>query len=379
MLYHLVINEGLSNNLIRSQVIEPVRHNSLEEKVGIISIEKPFSRKEDVSPVRQYRLPVGIPYRLFLFSRFSWFTSSLAFVYALIVSLRLRRGDKLIARSYFPGLVAYYVKKIKKTGYIFDPRSLFIQENIVKRNLRAGDKVYINWQAIEKKILRGADQIIVVAKQQAVYYQKVLQGRPLPLLEIPCYASRRNGAAMPGRPANFPFGPDDIVICYYGSLDHGWNNIDMYARFFLESTKKGYKVLVISQNFRQIQKLPQLANPGIFILDTETYANHSDYMVHCDFGVVLMPQTPDWETRLGVKFVEYLNSGLGVIVGQYVGEAVRFSRLKFSDVSRIYQQGAPVPDLEKISPQKKSEIHEKAQDLFGLKNFRKVISVYEDQ
>jgi len=81
-----------------------------------------------------------------------------------------------------------------------------------------------------------------------------------------------------------------------------------------------------------------------------------------------MKKAADWETRLSVKFVEYLNCGLQVIVGKYVGEAVRYANDGFSERCVVYDFDEPLQTLST----RKTYDNEKVDKIFGLQNFEKV-------
>ncbi len=53
MYYYLIINEGLSNGLIESQVISPIIYNNLEKEVGVISLERPGRKSKLFKNIRK--------------------------------------------------------------------------------------------------------------------------------------------------------------------------------------------------------------------------------------------------------------------------------------------------------------------------------------
>lgn len=372
MHYYLIVNEGLNNGLIQSQVKNPIIFNSLEKEVGILSIER-IGRifKKDNSNIKINTLPFGIPYKLFLFNLIGYiFIPFLAFSYALLISFLIKGNDVIIARSYFPGLVAYYLKIIKGTNYKFDPRSLFIHESITKGLITEGDFLHKKWLYWEKKIIDGAELILVVAKKQKEYYEN-LSTKKCDIEYIPCYSSDFQFKSL-NRSDYLPFDDKEIVIAYYGSLDNGWNNIDKYYEFFKEAINHGYKICIISQNYKNLKKDIRFTSDDIFLVDTDMEKNHSDYLQLADYGVVLMPKVSDWETRLSVKFVEYLNHGLGVFVGEYVGEAVRLSKEYFYDYNTIISGNLYFKTPVKLSLEDKLKISNKSKLIFGMSNFLKI-------
>jgi hypothetical protein len=263
--------------------------------------------------------------------------------------------------------------KLKKVNYIFDTRSLFIDESTLNGTILKDGLNYKMWKYFEKKILQNSYKTTAVSLKQKEYYEMIFPDVNIEL--IPCYIMPiekiDNGEQLNLR-KRIGFYKQDIVICYYGSLDNGWNNIDMYSAFFKECIELNYKVLVISQNYNNIINDNRLKNENIILLNTNNLDNVEllQYLQVADYGVVLMKKSADWETRLSVKFVEYLNAGLQVIVGEYVGEAVRYAKKEFQERSIVYSD---VKDISKLNT-KGFYTNERTDILFGHKNLRKVVN-----
>lgn len=373
MHYYLIINEGLSNGLIQSQVLKPIQYNSLEKEIGIISIEKP-GKKVSLIPGLYFKIiPLGIPYRLFLFNNLGLiFIPFLAALYALVLAFITKKEDIIIARSYFPAIVLLYLKKFRGNRFKFDPRSLFILESNTKGLIKKDSLLYKKWVDWEKEILANAELTSVVAEKQAEYYLEAV-GRNIPVVYIPCYASDVEIKPI-NRNSFLPFKREDIVLAYYGSLDKGWNNIDVYYSFFQQAINLGYKVCIVSQNYNDLLKDKRFQRDEIYIVNTDLHLNYSEFLQSCDYGVVIIPKVPDWETRLSVKFVEYLNNGLGVLVGEYVGEAVRLSKEYFQDFTSIVNDNQFHFCLKRLTLNDKNNLNMKAGKIFGMQNFNLLLN-----
>jgi len=369
--YYLIINEGVSNGLIQSQVLNPIEYNSLQDEVGVISIEKPGWKRIDTS-INLITIPFGVPYKLFLFNALAFvLVPVLAFLYAVVLSIITDRNDILIARSYFPGIVLLNLKRIRGNKYKFDPRSLFIHESVTKGKIKPDSRLFKQWIRWEKAILREAEQVIVVAKKQGEYYQNTV-AQPLSLINIPCYSSGPT-TFKSSRTELLPFKEEDVVLVYYGSLDDGWNNKDIYSGIFTQAIVQGYKVCILSQNYKELQNDDRFSGRDIFIVDTKRNRNHSEFLQVCDYGVVVMPKTSDWETRLSVKFVEYSSNGLGVLVGEFVGEAVRISTKYFADYNYVLCSNLLPTRLRTLLDSDRDVIKRQAERLFSLSNFTQLV------
>lgn len=366
---YLVINENINSGLLKSQVIEPIK--SIEEKqVKLINIHKIGNTNKSYE--NSINLPIAIPYKLFLFNFLFFLTPVFALLYAIVLSFVVKKNSMVVARSYFPSLVVYVLKKIKNIDYVFDTRSLFIDESTLNGTIKENGFNYKMWKYFEKKIVCSSYKTTAVSTKQKEFYESLC---PKAIVElIPCYISPVENISQEQQlqlRIELGFRPEDIVIVYYGSMDNGWNNIDMYASFFKECEKFGYRVLVISQNYNSLKNDDRLKLKNITLLDTnlKTPKELQNYLQIGDYGVVLMKKAADWETRLSVKFVEYLNVGLQVIVGQYVGEAARYARNEFHNRTIVYKESSNLENL----TSKKFYKREVVDNTFGIQNFNKVI------
>jgi len=368
---YLVINENINSGLITSQVIKPI--DSLQDSsVTILNIHKLGNKNKSVQ--QSIDIPIAIPYRLFLFNVLFFLTPVIAFMYASILSLFISKNTIIISRSYFPSLVSMILFRLKGVKYIFDTRSLFIDESTLNGTIKVDSTNYKMWRYFEKKILCNSYKTTAVSFKQKEYYKSVCEDVKIEL--IPCYImpikkiSNIEEIELRG---NLNFSKNDIVICYYGSLDNGWNNIDMYCKFFNECLDLKYKILIVSQNYNRLIHDSRLMKNGISLLNTNGLTNEEllCYLQTADYGVVLMKKAADWETRLSVKFVEYLNIGLQVIVGEYVGEAKRYAKTYFKDRTIIYHSEIDIKNL--IS--KTSYDRKNIDQLFGYSNLNKIIEV----
>ena len=143
---YLVISENINSGLLKSQVIEPIDGLS-GNKIKLINIHT-FGNK-----CHEYKnclnLPIAIPYKLFLFNYFYFLTPIFALFYALLLTCVVERNTVVVARSYFPSLVAFFLKKIKKIDFVFDSRSLFIDENTISGAIKKGGVNYRMWKYFE--------------------------------------------------------------------------------------------------------------------------------------------------------------------------------------------------------------------------------------
>lgn len=365
--YYLVINENINSGLLKSQVTDVIKN----QNISLINVHKFHIKNRTYQ--NSINIPLAIPYKLFMFNIFFFMTPIFAFIYALILLPIVKKNSIVISRSYFPSLVMLILSKLKNVDYIFDTRSLFIDESTLNGTIKENGLNYKMWKYLEKKILCSSSKTTAVSLKQKEYYELIC---PTVLVElIPCYVSPveiiSEGKKLELR-KKIGFNNDDIVIAYFGSMDNGWNNIDMYASFFKECKNFGYKILLISQNYNSLKLDNRLSSEHITILNTNNKSSKElqEYLQIADYGVVLMKKAADWETRLSVKFVEYLNVGLKVIVGEYVGEAARYAKDVFKNDTVIYYDKNSIESLTKNSEKYDNS---KTEEIFGLHNFQKLV------
>jgi hypothetical protein len=237
------------------------------------------------------------------------------------------------------------------------------------------------WLSMEKRMLLASINVIAVSKPQAEYYNSITKDLRIDI--VPCFGQPEfeliNDSMISKFRKKMGFSASDLVICYYGSLDNKWNNIDMYRRFFYRCIEAGYKICILSQNADKLFADSRLTSSGTFIKKVDTPEETKAYMSACDFGVIILNKSPDWESKLGVKFVEYLCCGLQVIVGEFVGEAARIATEHFPDYSIVIEGIGDSFDnisLKKACVQTRLNIAKKAGELFGFQNIRKIICVH---
>lgn len=319
--FFLIINEDLYSGLIQEQVILPIKKHLIDTFEPVIinfhRLDKEGYKDEQLKVIN---IPLLIPYKLFLFNWLFFLTPIIAFTYAFVLSFIVSRKDVIVGRSYFPGLVSMILKKLKQTEYIFDSRSLFIDEHAER--IRSINRFM--WKKMEKNILKKSKKNISVSEYQRKYYDSLIEEGEKNVVVHCFYDIDKILSENEIFATRLKFGikEDDIVVCYFGSLNQWWNNISMYKKVFLDLAEEGKKVLIISQDHKNVD----LNNDNIIIIDTDKCKEFNDLIQISDYGIVLLEKNLDWKSRLTVKFAAYTRNGIPSIVGKYVGEAVRITK-----------------------------------------------------
>lgn len=374
----VVFNENIDNGLLVSQFTEPLLH--LQQKgyqTTVISFCKPWALPKE-KRINVKRIPIALPAKLFMFNSLSFiFVTLFAFFYSLIFSFYLRKNRVYIVRSYFPSYILATVKLfLPSVEFVFDPRSLFIDENVGIGNIKGSGINYQVWRKIEKFILKQSNKTITVSEKQEEHYLSILPSAKI--IRIPCYARVADFSETIGtRLCNdFKIPIEKILICYFGSINSGWNNVNLYRQFLAANKSNNQCHFVfISQNYAELLKINDFNQENITLIPDVVPAEHKKQLMSaCDYGLFLMARNPDWETRLGVKFAEYCAQGVPVLLSPYIGEAVKYVKQYevLSHRSRILDSTFCLPEVSKAPSREKRMIQDLAKKLFSYANVERI-------
>jgi hypothetical protein len=328
-IFFISANENLSDGLMQSQFIKPAEELLLNGnlEVCIVNYHMPFSKPYKNKKFKVINLPILVPFRFINFTPFFIFNELLSIFYAFLLSLVIKKNDMIYSRAYVPGLIGFWIRKIKKIYLIFDPRSLYIHENVGIK-LKINSLCYYYWKNVEKRLVLNSDEIIAVSSGQKDYYIENYRIKSSAVKIIPCFTSVNKVLAetkLLGIRRLIGFSSDDIVIGYIGSLNNGWNNKELYKEYFKTCLECSYKILIITQDKERLMNDPFFCNPNLKLYSfndkIDKYLIDSTTIQIADYGIVLLNKTHDWFTRLTVKFVDYTSNGLPVIAHVNVGEA----------------------------------------------------------
>ncbi|WP_417447181.1 hypothetical protein [Kangiella sp.] len=324
----VIVNEDVESGLLSTQFISPLLF--LKENgytVGVLNICKPWKRPVN-NNINIRNIPIAIPAKFFMFNPLSFlFVPLSAFFYALILLFFVKKDVTYLVRSYYPSYIFALIKFFKPNlKFIFDSRSLFVDEYVGAGKIKPDSFNYKVWRKIEFYILRQSHKTLVVASKQEKIYRSIYPETSIE--KVPCYTEVDLSVDFfkTDMLDQFNIPKHKVLICYFGSIDKGWNNIERYKKFLdANHENQNLHFIFISQNYRQLQNTIEFNQGNLTLIPVDvSLADKKRLMTQCDYGLFLMGPNPDWETRLGVKFVDYCASGLPVIISPYVGEAVNY-------------------------------------------------------
>lgn len=212
-----------------------------------------------------------------------------------------------------------------KDRLIFDTRTDWVEENINVGNFKSNGFTVTYWRKVEKEMLLKFKKTLFISD---LFRDAVLERHGLQK-DYAKYCLVYN-------PINYshfqsiPNHDDKNNFLYTGSLGH-WNNISIYLDFFITvADKMQTSKLIICTNSPSHKVLPIFNNPKydkvrnrVEIHYNVSYAELPSYYAECTYGLQLMNKK---DTRVGVKFIEYIAANLIPIVNSNVMGATQLSR-----------------------------------------------------
>lgn len=377
----LSANEQLDGGLLQSQMVRPVQTHFGDE-AAIINLHRPLANRFRSDRVRTVNLPLLVPFRFINFRKTFLLNEVICLFYAVAIVVRTLSqlsGATLVCRGYVPGLVGWWLCRLFGVRYIFDPRSLYVHEHVGSGRIKEGSVIQRYWLWVERRLLSRAVRTVCVSKGMVTYYEGLGVRRNGPIVIIPCFATAPAPLSEQEKARvrqQLGYADDDLVIAYYGSLNGGWNNLKMYSEFFQAAGAVGAKVLIISQDASALKESELALLPFVRIMGGPGVKpdEAAAMLGAADYGVVLMGEVPDWETRLSVKFAEYTCGGLPVIVGKFVGEAARLVRAIDLEPSFIVDGMTRQLPLRKATAVERERIRSWATDYFSHRNIMRLVS-----
>lgn len=249
------------------------------------------------------------------------------FLYVKLLNHQDEKSDKDIfynIRSYQAalGFLKFYKNKDR---IVFDTRTDWIEENINVGNFKPDGATVKFWRNAEKQMLLKFRKTLFISD---LFRDAVLKRHSIKLDD--------NKYCLVYNPINYKHfhsvqnHDQDNNFLYTGSLGH-WNNISIYLDFFLKVADKmptsklivctGSPIHKIEPTFN-LPKYDAIRN-RVEIHYSVPYSELPSFYARCTYGLQLMSKK---DTRVGVKFIEYIAANLIPIVNTNVMGAAALAR-----------------------------------------------------
>jgi glycosyltransferase involved in cell wall biosynthesis len=259
---------------------------------------------------------------------------------AVLLPYRWSRADVLHSRSYWPAMALH---GLGLRNVVFDPRSLWVSENISTGDLVPNSAAHRYWLAAERECVELAAATTVVSAAMADYYRDVCSVDSAELVPISFEPEifRFDADARACRRRELGWDGARIFV-YSGSLGMSGVNVSALQSLFASTLSDPAARLLFLTGESKSMIDTSLATAGNVVDRVHVVrpkaAEMGQWLSAGDIGVHALPKQLDWATRLGTKVVEYWACGLPVIVNEHVGAAASY--IQAENLGRVVELGA---------------------------------------
>jgi glycosyltransferase involved in cell wall biosynthesis len=347
---HITYNSVLTSGILQSQVLTLLQqlHTAYPDELSfhLIACEKisdvlnrrkirEFRKQSAVPGIQITFLPKLLPsqlgfqrYRLFmaLFSKIALGIDLVVLFTYSLYQILFKKIPVIHVRSYIPGILGVWLKKLTGVKLVFDPRGLIPEELQLTQHWKADNSTYRFWKKIERWLLKNADEVIVLSKPFAAHYLKIQPA--LKQRIIPCCVDTSRFTPSPdtrqGLRSQLNIDNRFVVLFVMGHYVpyQDFDTALEYFKVIYQKTHQQAFFLVMTPDKEKVETK---------LVSTELHAN--DYKV-LNVGFQEMPaylQTADaallvrvpsliTEVSSPVKFAEYLACGIPVIAQPGIGD-----------------------------------------------------------
>jgi hypothetical protein len=242
-----------------------------------------------------------------------------------------RRGiDAVHARSYHAAWLAWLARRGNARSFrlVFDPRSLFVEEGVLRGNYHERGPSFLAWKQIERRLLRDSDMVLTVSDRVSEHYRAIEPGvrlrRIRPVVQTDAFDVPRPKRSGPP------------VWIYSGTLAAGnpWYSLDVIERLMrlgLQAFDRqlGLRILTTTEPASIAAALRSRGLSNVSAGSAVGSGQIAAELARADCGLLplVTPTTPLSRlvhgTIIGTKTGEYLAAGLPIICHGEHSEAAR--------------------------------------------------------
>jgi hypothetical protein len=316
-IHYLTVND-LYSGVYRSQVIEVVDHLERQFNVSI-------------------KLIAFVPIRIFLAQRkLIKSNKANAKVYPILGSLEKFMRSRLFLKwkakrkvAICRGPLAFRLANSKYIKIVYDGRSAVAAE-VDEYNIAGTQSLSRIFKSCEKEAVEEADFFMAVSVKLVDYWKQQFSVEILPgnHVVIPCTLNANN--------LNSTRTNNRIKIVYAGGVA-GWQSFDKVVKIVREALENQPLVDFVFL-CQKVPELNRLLNdfPDRCIQKWVMPEEVKEELEKCDYGILLREKKVTNQVSSPVKFAEYLNAGLKVLISPNIGD--------FSDFVLEHQCGYIVED-----------------------------------
>jgi len=254
-------------------------------------------------------------------------------VLEVLLYVQIHRIDVLHCRSYQAGLIGLLVHKLGGVPYIFDPRSHWPEERVLRGEWQETSLAYAMWKQIERLVVKNAHTVVVVSEPMAPFYSQ--HARKVEVIFTTASASFfRSEALELTDPVKIDLdslqlmAESHTLLVVSANRFNKWNDLEhILSRYKQIRNVFQSSILVILTRTPVDVVVSTVRQSGV--PDDEIWVRSFDSnlvasaLSCCHYGLLVMPRSVISPVVMSVKFAEYLASGLPVICDGYIGGAAQ--------------------------------------------------------
>jgi len=322
--------DGMLEPLGQSQVLAYLRRLAGEQRIHLISFEKP----EDwamVTERKQLVRDIALKGIIWHPLRYHKWPSALATAWdiacGIMLGLWLSKWHRLSvvhARSYVPSVMALVLKRLTGLKYVFDMRGFWADEKVDGDSWARSGLMYFVAKRFERRFLLEADHVVSLTNAAVEIIEKFeyLQGRMPPISVIPTCADLAHFRPLP-RPESCTV-ELGFVLGYVGSVGTYYLFDEVVASFVqLRLMRPEARFLILNRGQHTYIR-DRLFKAGVPEAAVElTSANHVEIpnqIARMDAGIFFIKPIFSKKASSPTKLAEFLGCGIPCLGNDGVGD-----------------------------------------------------------
>lgn len=318
-----ISNTEVTNPILHSQGLPLLEHVSMagyETHFVSFNYEK-NNLDSDLTTKIKNKYGPNILFREITLTSFKYLPAWITLLYfgskEIVKLLKAEEIQIIHARSLFPAIIGLIAKKKSnvKIKLIYDNRGLYIKEGIFIGRWKRNSLKVFSLRFLERLVINNSSAIVIVSNKFKEFIVENYSNKIAKKL----YVINNKVKIIP----NIKRPNSDNVFVYAGSSAKWYCIEDMFI-LFVEIRKVIYdpKFVILTYEVEDfsamIKSYPSLQNVtkilNIFSDDVHCY------LEKCNVGVMLREQSVFTRVSAPLKFAEYLNAGLPILVNEGVGD-----------------------------------------------------------
>lgn len=301
--------DSLNDPISKSQVKPLLNNLSKNYKVFLISFEK----KNNNEKIEYVNIWKQFKYQNSKFSKFLLIFKCFIFTLTLVKKYKI---EIIHCRSYIPGIIGYYVKKLTGVKYIFDIRGFWFDE---KKDAKLISLILFKMlKLFEKKFYMSADFVITLSKKSIKHINQNFKVKKSKLEHVTCFTNLNKFTKNSKKLSK------EVIFGYVGNvgLSYDFKKVLLFLKVY-NKFNKNWKLIFINNYLNKKEKLNLFKNfplkNKIKIYSSE-YKNINFMYKKINYGIYFLKNDFSKIASCPTKLGEMLGSGIPVITNGQIGD-----------------------------------------------------------